>query len=59
MRSRSRADLPEVGVSADRGPHRPNRTGYTICEVVSASRAGTAGTRTGAVDGTPVLGINP
>jgi tRNA (Thr-GGU) A37 N-methylase len=33
--SRGRADLPPVGVFADRGPQRPNRIGMTTCTITS------------------------
>jgi tRNA-Thr(GGU) m(6)t(6)A37 methyltransferase TsaA len=59
LRPRGRADLPEVGVFADRGPRRPNRIGYTICELVSAGGRELRVRGLDAVDGTPVLDIKP
>jgi tRNA-Thr(GGU) m(6)t(6)A37 methyltransferase TsaA len=59
LRPRGRADLPEVGVFADRGPRRPNRIGSTICEVVSVNGRELRVRRLDAVDGTPVLDIKP
>ncbi|SCG40180.1 SAM-dependent methyltransferase [Micromonospora inositola] len=59
LRPRGRADLPEVGVFADRGPRRPNRIGCTICEVVSARGRELRVRGLDAVDGTPVLDIKP
>jgi tRNA-Thr(GGU) m(6)t(6)A37 methyltransferase TsaA len=59
LRPRGRADLPEVGVFADRGPRRPNRIGCTICEVVSARGRELRIRGLDAVDGTPVLDIKP
>lgn len=58
-RPRGRADLPEVGVFADRGPRRPNRIGCTICELVSVGGRGLRVRGLDAVDGTPVLDIKP
>ncbi|HEY2671335.1 MAG TPA: SAM-dependent methyltransferase [Rugosimonospora sp.] len=58
-RPRGRADLPEVGVFADRGPRRPNRIGCTICQVVSAEGRLLRVRGLDAVDGTPVLDIKP
>ena len=57
--SRGRADLPAVGVFADRGPRRPNRIGCTICEVVSAAGRRLTVRGLDAVDGTPVLDVKP
>jgi tRNA-Thr(GGU) m(6)t(6)A37 methyltransferase TsaA len=59
LRPRGRADLPEVGVFADRGPRRPNRIGCTICGVVSAIGRRLRVRGLDAVDGTPVLDIKP
>jgi tRNA-Thr(GGU) m(6)t(6)A37 methyltransferase TsaA len=59
LRPRGRADLPEVGVFADRGPRRPNRIGCTVCEVVSAGGRELRVRGLDAVDGTPVLDIKP
>lgn len=58
-RPRGRADLPEVGVFADRGPRRPNRIGCTICGVLSAEGRRLRVRGLDAVDGTPVLDIKP
>jgi len=59
LRPRGRADLPEVGVFADRGPRRPNRIGCTTCEVVSVRGRELRVRGLDAVDGTPVLDIKP
>lgn len=59
LRPRSRADLPKVGVFADRGPRRPNRIGYTTCEIVSARGRELRVRGLDAVDGTPILDIKP
>ncbi|NUW33881.1 SAM-dependent methyltransferase [Nonomuraea sp. SMC257] len=59
LRPRGRADLPEVGVFADRGPRRPNRIGCTVCAVVSAEGRELRVRGLDAVTGTPVLDIKP
>ncbi|MGC4787734.1 SAM-dependent methyltransferase [Micromonospora sp. DT178] len=59
LRPRGRADLPEVGVFADRGPRRPNRIGCTVCEVVSVRGRELRVRGLDAVDGTPVLDVKP
>ena len=56
---RGRADLPAVGVFADRGPRRPNRIGATICEIVSAEGRQLRVRGLDAVDGTPILDLKP
>lgn len=58
-RPRGRADLPEVGVFAGRGPRRPNRIGATICPIVEVRPARLTVTGLDAVDGTPVLDVKP
>lgn len=58
-RPRGRADLPEVGVFADRGPRRPNRIGCTICEIVTVHGRELRVRGLDAVDGTAVLDIKP
>nr|WP_238447654.1 SAM-dependent methyltransferase [Micromonospora sp. 4G55] len=59
LRPQGRADLPEVGVFADRGPRRPNRIGCTICEIVSAHGRKLRVRGLDAITGTPVLDIKP
>ncbi|MFR9775752.1 SAM-dependent methyltransferase [Micromonospora sp. MS34] len=59
LRPRGRADLPEVGVFADRGPRRPNRIGCTICEVITVRGRELRVRGLDAVAGTPVLDIKP
>jgi tRNA (adenine37-N6)-methyltransferase len=56
---RGRADLPAVGVFADRGPRRPNRIGATICRVVSVEGRQLTVRGLDAVDGTPVIDLKP
>lgn len=59
IRPRGRADLPEVGVFADRGPRRPNRIGVTTCAVESAAGRWLTVRGLDAVVGTPVLDVKP
>lgn len=56
---RGRADLPAVGVFADRGPRRPNRIGATICRLLAAEGRQLTVRGLDAVDRTPVLDIKP
>lgn len=58
-RPRARADLPPVGVFADRGPRRPNRIGATICEIISAEGRQLRVRGLDAVNGTPILDLKP
>jgi tRNA-Thr(GGU) m(6)t(6)A37 methyltransferase TsaA len=58
-RPRGRADMPELGIFAQRAKHRPNPIGVTAVELV-----GTAGNvlkvkGLDAIDGTPVLDLKP
>lgn len=56
---RGRADLPAVGVFADRGPRRPNRIGVSVCRIVSVRGRRLTLRGLDAIDGTPVLDIKP
>ena len=58
-RPRGRADLPEVGILAQRAKDRPNRIGVTTCALLGVDGLvlGVAGLD--AVDGTPVLDVKP
>lgn len=58
-RPRGRADLPEVGVFADRGPRRPNRIGATICQILDVSGRQLTVQGLDAVVGTPILDVKP
>ncbi len=57
--SRGRADLPEVGVFADRGPRRPNRIGITTCRILEVNGRDLVVRGLDAVTGTPVLDLKP
>lgn len=57
--SRGRADLPAVGVFADRGPRRPNRIGSTTCRIIAVHGRELDVVGLDAVSGTPVVDIKP
>lgn len=56
---RGRADLPPMGVFADRGPRRPNRIGVTCCRVESVRGRELTVVGLDAVSGTPVIDLKP
>lgn len=58
-RPRGRADLPEVGVFADRGPRRPNRLGITTCRITSVNHRELTVVGLDATTGTPVIDLKP
>ncbi|MEM0348660.1 MAG: tRNA (N6-threonylcarbamoyladenosine(37)-N6)-methyltransferase TrmO [Candidatus Caldarchaeum sp.] len=59
IRPRGRADMPEVGVFAFRGPTRPNPIGLTLCRLVEVTTNGLRVLGLDAFTGTPVLDIKP
>jgi tRNA (adenine37-N6)-methyltransferase len=56
---RGRADLPAVGVFADRGPNRPNRIGMTTCTITSVHGRTLEVLGLDAVTGTPIIDLKP
>lgn len=58
-RPRGRADMPPVGIFAQRAKHRPNPIGITAAELVGVSGALLTVRGLDAIDGTPVLDIKP
>jgi tRNA (Thr-GGU) A37 N-methylase/3-hydroxyisobutyrate dehydrogenase-like beta-hydroxyacid dehydrogenase len=58
-RPRGRADLPEVGIFAQRARMRPNRIGTTVCRVLRVHGTTIDVEGLDAIDGTPVLDIKP
>lgn len=58
-RPRGRADLPEVGVFADRGPRRPNLLGVTTCRIVAVDGRELTVRGLDAATGTPVIDLKP
>jgi tRNA (adenine37-N6)-methyltransferase len=58
-RPRGMADMPEIGIFAQRARHRPNRIGVTTVALVSVEPGGIVVRGLDAIDGTPVLDIKP
>lgn len=56
---RERADLPLVGIFAQRGKHRPNPIGITAVEIIKAEPGRLVVCGLDAVNGSPVLDIKP
>lgn len=57
VRPMGRDDMPSVGLFATRSPHRPNRLGITLCEIVSIDRNVIKVRGLDALDGSPVLDL--
>jgi tRNA-Thr(GGU) m(6)t(6)A37 methyltransferase TsaA len=58
-RPRGRADLPEVGIFAQRAKHRPNPIGLTAVRILGHEGNVLRVQGLDAIDGTPVLDIKP
>jgi len=58
-RPQGRADMPELGIFAQRARHRPNPIGVTAVELVKVEGAMLTVRGLDAIDGTPVLDIKP
>lgn len=58
-RPRGQADMPEVGIFAQRAKDRPNPIGLTTVEIVAVGQDRLTVRGLDAVDGTPVLDIKP
>ena len=58
-RPRGRADMPLLGVFAQRGRMRPNTVGITAVEIVRVEPARVTVRGLDAIDGTPVLDLKP
>lgn len=58
-RPRGRADLPEVGIFAQRAKHRPNPLGLTAVRLLGVAGAVLRVQGLDALDGTPVLDLKP
>jgi tRNA (adenine37-N6)-methyltransferase len=56
---RGRTDWPKIGTFAQRGKHRPNRIGVTICRLLAVRGLAIEVEGLDAIDGTPVLDIKP
>jgi tRNA-Thr(GGU) m(6)t(6)A37 methyltransferase TsaA len=58
-RPRGLADMPELGIFAQRAKDRPNPIGVTVCPIVSVNDDGLTVTGLDAIDGTPILDLKP
>jgi len=58
-RPQERADMPEVGIFAQRAKHRPNPIGITAVELIELRGPVLVVKGLDAIDGTPVLDIKP
>ncbi len=58
-RPRGRADMPELGIFAQRAKHRPNPIGITAVELLGVDGSVLKVRGLDAIDGTPVLDIKP
>jgi len=58
-RPRGRADLPEVGIFAQRAKHRPNPLGLTAVRLLGVDGPVLRVQGLDAIDGTPVLDLKP
>ena len=58
-RPRGRADMPMLGVFAQRGANRPNRIGVTAVEIVRVGNGRVTVRGLDALNGTPVLDVKP
>ncbi len=58
-RPRGRADMPAVGIFAQRAKHRPNPIGVTAVRIVGRDGALLRVRGLDAIDGTPVLDVKP
>jgi len=56
---RGRPDMPELGIFAQRAKHRPNLIGITAVELVGIAGNILKVKGLDAIDGTPVLDLNP
>ncbi len=58
-RPQGRADLPEIGILAQRARHRPNPIGVTAVALLGVEAAALRVRGLDAIDGTPVLDVKP
>ena len=58
-RPQERADMPEVGIFAQRAKHRPNPIGITAVELIEVRVSVLVVRGLDAINGTPVLDIKP
>jgi tRNA (adenine37-N6)-methyltransferase len=58
-RPQGRADMPEVGIFAQRAKHRPNPIGITAVKLLEVQGSTLIVSGLDAIDGSPVLDIKP
>jgi len=58
-RPRGRADMPEIGIFAQRAKDRPNPIGVTAVAIVAVEPSALVVRGLDAIDGTPVLDVKP
>ncbi len=58
-RPRGLAEMPEIGIFAQRAKDRPNPIGITVCPLVRVDDDGVTVTGLDAIDGTPILDLKP
>ena len=58
-RPKGQADMPELGIFAQRAKHRPNPIGITAVELLGVDESVVRVRGLDAIDGTPVLDIKP
>ncbi|MBY0277683.1 tRNA (N6-threonylcarbamoyladenosine(37)-N6)-methyltransferase TrmO [Candidatus Binatia bacterium] len=58
-RPRGLAEMPEIGIFAQRAKDRPNPIGITVCPIVRVDDVGVTVTGLDAIDGTPILDLKP
>jgi tRNA-Thr(GGU) m(6)t(6)A37 methyltransferase TsaA len=58
-RPRGQADMPEVGIFAQRAKDRPNPLGVTVAPIVALEPTGVRVRGLDAIDGTPIVDLKP
>jgi tRNA-Thr(GGU) m(6)t(6)A37 methyltransferase TsaA len=58
-RPRGQADMPELGIFAQRAKDRPNPLGITVVPIVAVTPEGVRVRGLDAIDGTPILDLKP
>ena len=58
-RPRGLAEMPEIGIFAQRAKDRPNPIGITVCPIVRVNDDSVTVTGLDAIDGTPILDLKP
>ena len=58
-RPRGQADMPELGIFAQRAKDRPNPLGISVVELIALEPTGVRVRGLDAIDGTPILDLKP